>query len=709
MTNEKDIQKEMKWRVYLVYFAVCLFGLVIIGKALTIQIVEGAELKRKVESLTLVDKSIEAVRGNIYAEDGSLLATSIPIYEVRMDLNTEALTDEVFNKGIDSLSYQLSSLFKDKSPASWKQELVRARARGARYHLIKRNVRYTELKKLKTFALLRRGRYKGGFLYIQKNKREMPFQLLAARTIGYERDGVTPVGLEGAYSKQLSGVNGQRLMQKIAGGVWMPVGDENEVEPQDGYDIYSTIDINIQDVAESALLKQLERQQADHGCVVLMEVSTGSVKAIANLKRNANGNYYEGYNYAIGESTEPGSTFKLPALVAAIEDGHVDLEDLVDCGNGKLNLYDRTMYDSNFDDGGWGKISVKRIFEVSSNIGMAKIIRGAYAKNPQKFVDHLKAMSLAEPLGISIAGEGRPTIKNTDNNSWSGITLEWMAHGYEVLQTPLQILTYYNAIANNGKMVKPKFVDKITKGRSIVEEVKTEVINPAICSRKTIDKVKQALEGVIENGTATNLKNANFKIAGKTGTAQIANESYGYRYESKVSHQASFVGYFPAEDPKYSCIVVVNAPSRNVYYGNLVAGPIFKEVADKVYANSLEIHQPLAPQRFYASSKIPYSKSGYHDDVKKVFESLGVEVKSGTEMSEWISTSTQKEKVELTNRKLIDNLVPNVKGMGVMDAVYLLENAGLKVKFSGRGSVRSQSVMPGSRVFKGTEIVLELT
>lgn len=709
MTESKDIQKDIKWRVYLVYFGICLFGLAILVKALTIQLIEGPELKKKVESLTLVDKSIEAVRGNIYAEDGSLLATSIPIYEVRMDLNTPALTNEIFNKGIDSLSKQLSYLFKDKSPSAWKSELIRARAKGARYYLIKRNVRYTELKQMKEFAIMHRGRYKGGFLYIQKNKRERPFQVLAARTIGYERDGVTPVGLEGAYTKELSGINGQRLMQKIAGGVWMPVGDENETEPQDGYDVYSTIDINIQDVAESALLRQLSKQQADHGCVVLMEVATGNIKAIANLKRNENGQYYEGYNYAIGESTEPGSTFKLPALVAAIEDGYVDLDDIVDCGNGKLNIYNETMYDSNYDKGGWGKISVQRVFEVSSNIGMAKIISNSYSKNPQKFVDHLKSMSLGEPLGISIAGEGKPKIKNTDNKSWSGITLEWMAHGYEVLQTPLQTLTYYNAVANNGKMVKPKFANKITKGRKVVEEVKTEVINPAICSKSTIEKVKKALEGVITDGTAHNLSSANYKIAGKTGTAQIANESYGYKYDSKVSYQASFVGYFPAEDPKYSCIVVVNAPSRYVYYGNLVAGPIFKEVADKVYANSLEIHKELSKQKFMASSAIPYSKSGYGKDVENVFKMIGVEMEDSKISSDWVSTSTLDNSVKLENRNMIDNLVPNVKGMGVMDAVYLLENAGLKVKFVGRGAVKNQSITPGTRISKGSQIVLELT
>jgi cell division protein FtsI (penicillin-binding protein 3) len=704
-----EVKKDIAWRIYIVYFAVCLFGVAILGKALYIQLVEGAELKKKVQSLTLVDKNIEAVRGNIYATDGSLLATSIPIYEVRFDPNADAISSELFNTSVDSLAYHLSALFGDRSMAAYRKRLVDARENGERYLLIKRNVKYTELKQLKNFPLFRRGKYKGGFIYIQHNKRERPFRVLAARTIGYEREGVTPVGLEGAYSKVLKGVDGQRLMQKIAGGVWMPVGDESEIEPEDGKDIYTTIDVNFQDVAENALLKQLQKHQADHGSVVLMEVKTGAIKAIANLKKTERGTYYEGYNYAIGESTEPGSTFKLPALIAAIEDGYVDMGDIIDCGDGSKRYYDRIMYDSNHDDGGWGKITVKRVLEVSSNIGMAEIITKAYAQDPQKFIDRLDQMYLRKSLGIEIAGEGKPFIKNTSDDSWSGISLAWMAHGYELQQTPLQILTFYNAVANGGQMVKPKFVEKITKGREVERIVETEVLNPRICSKETIEKVKKALEGVVENGTASNLRNADYKIAGKTGTAQIANKNYGYSYQSKVSHQASFVGYFPADNPQYSCIVVVNAPSKNVYYGNLVAGPIFKEVADKVYANSLKMHEQLQEQPYTASSAIPYSKHGYKIDAEKVFAQLQVPVESKANDADWIVTSTKDTSVTIAPRQIQENLVPNVLGMGLKDAVYLLENQGLRVRIVGRGMVKNQSIQAGARINKGQEIQIELS
>lgn len=704
-----EVKKDIAWRIYTVYLAVCLFGILILGKAIAIQLVEGEELRAKVQTYTLVDKSIEAVRGNIYADDGSLLATSIPIYEVRFDPNADAISDELFAERVDSLAWNLSQLFKDRSTASYRKELITARKEGERYHLIHRNVKFTELKKMKEFPLFRRGKYKGGFIFIQRNKRERPFKVLAARTIGYQREDVRPVGLEGAYSEVLSGVNGQRLMQKIAGGVWMPVGDENEIEPEDGKDIYTTIDVNIQDVAESALLKQLEKHQADHGTVVLMEVKTGAIKAIANLKKNKNGSYYESYNYAIGESTEPGSTFKLAALMVALEDGYVDMDDIIDCGDGSRKYFDRTMFDSNHDDGGWGKITVQRVLEVSSNIGMAEIINRSYGQQPQKFIDRLAEMKLREPLGIEIAGEGKPYIKNTDDESWSGISLAWMAHGYELQQTPLQILTFYNAVANGGKMVKPKFVERISKGRKIVEEIETEVIHNQICSEKTIKKLQKALEGVVANGTASNLKNADYRIAGKTGTAQIANKNYGYSYQSKVSHQASFVGYFPADNPAYSCIVVVNAPSQNVYYGNLVAGPIFKEVADKVYANSLEMHKPLAPQNYQAYSPIPYSKHGYKKDIETIFQNLNIPIKTNAKDADWVVTSTEKERVVIGPRAITDNLVPNVVGMGLRDAIYLLENQGLRVKVDGSGMVKYQSINAGAKVKRGQEIKIELS
>ncbi len=701
-----EIKNDIAWRVYLLYFVICLFGVAIIGKAAYIQFFEGSEWEEKRQSLTLMEKSIDAVRGNIYAADGSLLATSIPIYEVRFDPNTESITNALFDQKIDSLAMLLSDLFKDRTKESYKQGLINARKEGKRYYLIKKDVRYTDLQTLKQFPIFRGGRYRGGLIIHQNSKRELPFKLLAARTIGYEGEDVS-VGLEGAYSSVLSGINGQRLMQKIAGGIWMPVGDENEISPENGKDIHSTIDVNIQDVAESALMRQLELHKADHGTVVLMEVQTGAIRAMANLKRSVSGNYYEGYNYAIGESTEPGSTFKLPVLISALEDGFVDMDDIIDCGTGAKQYYDQLMYDT--EKGGLGKITVQRVLEVSSNIGMAEIITKAYGQNPQRFIDNLDAMNLRAPLGVEISGEGKPYIKNTNSDGWSGISLAWMSHGYEVQQTPLQILAFYNAVANDGVMVKPKFVEKITQGGKIVQEVQTEILNPKICSQETIDKVKTALEGVVENGTARNLRNADYKIAGKTGTAQIANKNYGYSYNSKVSHQASFVGYFPADNPQYSCIVVVNAPSADVYYGNLVAGPIFKEVADKVYANSLNMHKEFESTPYYAQSAIPYSKHGKSSTAQQVFSLLDININVIDRDAEWITTHTKDSVVDLKPLAITENLVPNVVGMGLRDAIYLLENNGLFVKIKGRGMVKYQSLAPGTRINKGQKIEIELS
>ena len=703
--------KDIAWRIYLVYFFCCLLGFAVLGKVMWIQWVEGDQLREKSEKMTVANKTIRAVRGNIYASDGSLLATSIPKYEIRFDVNAEAISDEIFYNDLDSLCYRLSALLKEKSPGQYSTELIAARKsktksgnKGGRYHLIARNLSYSKLKRLKSFPIFRKGRYKGGLIFIQKNKREKPFRILADRTIGYKRTQVS-VGLEGAYNKELSGVDGKRLMQKIAGGNWKPLNDDNEIEPQNGYDLHTSIDINLQDVAENALLKQLSMHEADHGCVVLMEVKSGEIKAIANLKRNRVGGYYEGYNYAIGESTEPGSTFKLAVLIAALEDGYVDLDTEIDTEHGKKKFYDQTMYDTH----DYGVVSVKKAFEISSNVAMAKIVTQYYSDDPQRFIDHLHRMNLNNKLGIEIKGEGVPQIKGPKSSTWSGVSLPWMAHGYEILMTPLQILTFYNSIANNGVMVKPKFVNSVASKGKVVKTFPTEVINDRICSPKTLEMVKQMLEGVVNNGgTAANLKNTHYKVAGKTGTAQIANDQYGYEYESKISHQASFVGFFPAEDPTYSCIVVVNAPSRHVYTGNLVAGPIFKEVADKVYANSLQMHKELSTRSFLASSSLPYSMNGSRDELYHVFNALNVPITDLPETSEWMKTSTKDSIVETEALEVIPGLVPDVVGMGLRDAVYVLENSGLYIRFSGKGVVKRQSLPAGKRIVRGQTIKIEL-
>ncbi len=698
--------KESLNRSYLVYFSLTLLGLAIIGKALFIQVVEGAELREKAESLTTVFRDIEAVRGNIYADDGSMLATSIPIYEVRMDMNADGLTDEIFDEHLDSLCIALFDLFQDKSAIDWKRELLEQRDRGNRYHLIMRKVKFHEMKAMRDFPIFDLGRFRGGFIVLQQNRREKPFRLLAARTIGYSREGVTPVGLEGAYQKELAGVSGKRLMQKISGGVWMPINDENEVEPQDGYDVHTTINLNIQDVAENALLKQLQLHDADHGSVILMEVKTGDIKAIANLSKDDDGDYWEYYNHAIGESTEPGSTFKLASLVTAIEDGYVSLTDSVETGNGKAEFHGELMRDSKV--GGYGKISIKEAFAVSSNIGVMRVIERYYAKQPEKFIKGLKRMRLGESIGIEIAGEGEPLIKDPSDNSWSLITPLWTSIGYEVQETPLQILTFYNAIANDGKMIKPKFIRKLTDKSSVIREQPVEVISERICSEKTAKLGQELLEAVVQNGTATNLKNANYAIAGKTGTARIAKAGFGYG--KKITYQASFAGYFPADNPEYSCIVVVNAPNRSHYYASHVAGPIFQEIADKVYATSIKIHDELERQTDINSlTYIPVSKSGAQQDLFTVFDQLDIPIESTNPDNKWVITQTGPDKVTMRRRAITENLVPNVRGMSAQDAVFILENAGMTVSILGRGSIRVQSIEPGQRIIKGERITLELS
>lgn len=693
-------------RVYLIYGMICLFALIIIGQAFNLQVIQGDKWEEKQEQLTRKYREINAVRGNIYAADGSLLATSIPKYEVRFDAVAEAITDELFNENVDSLAYQLSKLYPEKSKSQYLQELKNARQQGKRYHLIKRNVKFTDLKKIKEFPIFKRGQYKGGFITVQQNKREKPFKMLASRTIGYQREGVKPVGLEGAYTKELSGVKGKRWMQKIAGGVWMPIDDGNGKEPEDGSDIYTTIDVNIQDVAEHALENQLKQHGAEYGCVALMEVATGEVKAIANLQKNTNGTYSERYNYVIGAATEPGSTFKLASLMVGFEDGYFGLEDEVDTENGEIRFYDAKMKDSH--EGGYGKISVKRGFEVSSNVLVSKIINEHYLSRPQDFIDRLYNMGLDKKLGVEISGEGSPFIKNSDDDTWSGITIPWMSIGYELKLTPLQILAFYNAVANDGKMVKPKFVKEIRKHGQLVKKIETEVLNNSICSDKTIKMAQKMLEGVVENGTAKNLKNDKYKIAGKTGTAQVANEHHSYHSIEGKIYQASFVGYFPADNPKYSCIVVVNAPSSGTYYGSHVAGPIFKEVADKVYANSIQIHEEINKKENLAVSRIPYAKDGYYADHKKIYSTLGVKTELSSENPKWARVSTGDKSVKIYNKKVAPIYVPDVTGMSIKDALFILENKGMRVQFSGNGTVKKQSVEPGKKLVKGEKIILEL-
>ena len=705
------LKKEIVWRVGVIYIFMLAFAILIIGKIFYLQVVEGGKWKEKAQTLTLKDITIESNRGDILAEDGRLLASSVPYYEIRMDTRSTGMDNATFNSNIDSLAYRLSELFRDKSAAKYKNELVNARRNGERFHLIKRRVNYNQLKKLKTFPIFRLGQYKGGYIELQTNLRIQPHVSLASRTIGYttKGEGGNVVGIEGAFDKELKGVEGVRLMQRLNGNVWMPVNDGNEVEPKDGMDVVTTIDVNIQDVAENALLKQLIRHEALHGTAVLMEVSTGEIKAIVNLERNSKGQYNESYNYAIGESRAPGSTFKLASMLALLEDGYVELDDTLDTGNGEILYYDKKITDTK--RGGHGVLTVQEIFEVSSNVGISKLVTDYYTGKEAKFINRLYSMNLNNRLGIVIKGEGEPEIKYPGDKMWSGVSLPQMSIGYEVRFTPLQTLTLFNAVANDSKMVKPMFVKGLMYHGDLVKTFDTEVINQSICSRSTLRKIKIMLEGVVERGTARNLKNNNYKIAGKTGTAQIANKKTGYTDKSKISYQASFAGYFPADNPKYSCIVVVNAPSRNVYYGNLVAGPVFKEIADKVYATNIEMHKGLdsAPNEIMSEVKIPYTKNSYKDELKFALVDLGINVNDEDVISDWVVTTKLDSCVKLGNRVISENLMPNVKGMGVKDAVFILENMSLGVELMGRGTILNQSIAPGTRISKGDLVVLEMS
>ena len=700
------VRDEIIWRSGIVYFAIALLAAALLVRILILQYVQRSKWSDMSEKFVYKTAEMPASRGDILTNDGRLLASSVPYYTIYMDTRSSGMSGATWSNGINGLSAGLSRLLGERSTSGWKSVITEARRKGDRYFLIKRKVDYETLKKLKELPIFREGQYKGGMVAQAENRRILPNSDLAARTIGYLNLGSegNEVGVEGAFDKDLAGKNGVAMKQRLTGGDWITVDNANSVEARDGNDVVTTLDIDLQDVATTALLNQLRKYDAHHGCAVLMEVSTGDIKAIANLEIGNDGNYHETYNYAVGESTEPGSTFKLPSLMAAIEDGVIDTGDIVDTGTGSVKYYNKIIRDTREE--GYGKITVKEVFEKSSNVGISKLIYEHYKDKPKEFVNRLYAMKLNEKLDLQIKGEGAPLIRYPGDKLWSGLSLPMMSHGYEVLMTPLQILTFYNAVANDGKMMRPRFVTAILRNGTVIKSYEPEVIINSIASRSTIRKAKKMMEGVVEHGTATNLKNANFKIAGKTGTAQIAKDKYGYRQGARISYQASFVGYFPAENPLYSCIIVVNAPSNGVYYGNLVAGSVFKEISDKVYATSFfRDYKPENKEDIKLTA--PEAGNGYRADISEVLRNLNVRYKR-TADDDWVATRESGDTIRLTGVKMLDGLVPDVRGMSLRDAIYLLENSGLRVRYSGKGRVLRQSPEHGARYYEGTVVSLEM-
>ena len=662
--------KNSPLKIYFVAFVIFVMACAIVVKLTNIQWVEGEYYRKLAKERTVKNFVIPANKGNLYSADGSLLATSIPNYKIRFD--AIAPKKEDFKKNIQALSDSLAILLQ-KPSSIIQSELTKARNNKNRYYLVARDLSYTDYTRIKNFPLFNLGAYKGGIIVDQETVREHPIGKIAERTIGYERIDenrkIRTSGIEGAFSKYLNGKDGKILKQKIAKGQWKPLRDINEVEPQDGYDVVSTIDVYIQDIAHHALLKQLKYYKADHGCVVVMETKTGEIKAISNLGKDKDSTYYEKLNYAVGESHEPGSTFKLLDLIALLDDKLIDTSAVFDSKGGQIQYRGKFVRDSH--EGGYGKISLARGFEVSSNTVMVQSVYNNYKNNPEKFTDRIVSYGLNKPLGLPFEGEGKPFIPEPKDKKWSALSLPWMAFGYGVAVTPLQTLTLYNAIANKGEMVKPIFVKEIKEWNRTIKKFDKIVINPKICSDETIAKVTAVLKNVVKKGTGAKLYSREFSMAGKTGTAAV---NYVINGGADKYYASSFVGFFPADAPKYSCIVVVHKPStiNNNYYGADVAGPVFKRIAQKIFTDSPTMNVVRNLKKKNQNQEKNYNRF----DEKAVLKF---------------------------------DTVPNVKGMAGMDAVTLLENLGIKVKAIGVGKVKRQSLNPGEKLDKSKTIILELS
>ena len=663
------IEKKIMFRYYISLGFIVFFAFILIGKLLYIQIREGDYYRNISANNTIKNFILEPSRGNIYSDDNSLLATTTPRYEIRWD--SKVPSESNFQEKKVNLSKGLSKIL-GKSFHYYLNILNNARKEGNRYLLISKNLSYSKYKQIRGLPLFNLSSLKGGLIVESKEVRENPMGKICERTIGYEKKDPSGhyirVGLEGAFSHFLKGQSGQRLKQKIANGQWKPINDNNEREPTQGYDIFSTINVNIQDITHHALLRQLEKYKADHGCAVVMKTNTGEIKSIVNLSKTRSGKYYEKFNYAVAESQEPGSTFKLMSVIATLENNNGISEKLIDTKNGEITFYEKyKVRDSK--KGGYGKLRPSKAFEVSSNTGIVKMVYENFKNNPEKFVDRLYNMGLNEVLGLSIKGEGKPMIPYPGDKNWSGISLPWMAFGYGIKLTPLQILSFYNGIANGGEIVKPRFVYKIkSPGSSSIKTYEKEILNPSICSNITLSKVQKMMFNVIDKkwGTANKIKSSQLKMAGKTGTCQIDYTSEETQYVS------SFVGYFPYEKPEYSCIVVVNKPNKEIgYYGGEVAAPVFKEIAEK-----LIVRTP-----------------------KEII------VKSINHTSNFLKNYKQIENYKRNKRSVI----PDFVGMPAMDAIVILEQMGLKFVLKGEGKVFKQSIKSGSKVDYNKKIILHLS
>ena len=705
-------------KTYLVYFGVLVFGIAILVKIVLVMTRDSKELSALAEEREYRIRPLEASRGNIFSADGNLMATSVPVYDIFFD--TKTVEDKVYASQLDSLCQQLAEMLPRRNAAEWREYLNNARAEGKRYHPIAKNISLNDYRKMQQFAIFKLGPNRGGIIAEKKIRRARPYNELAGRMIGYVNENENLfVGIEGAYNEHLKGINGQQLVRRIHHGGWIPENSENNADPQDGNDVYTTFDVKLQDIVENALNNTLTTTKAEMGCAILMDVETGYVRALANLKLNHETNQYEeSYNFALAERYEPGSVFKIASMVVLLNNfPDMQLTDKVNIGTGPIKFSNRVMKDDHSFAKG-GICTVQEVIEQSSNKGTAVLVTKSFMAHPEKYVDGLYALGLNKKIGTGIAGEAQPLIKHPSDKTrdgrkiWSNVSLPWMSIGYEVNVTPMQLLTLYNAIANGGKMMKPQFVTEIRHGNQTIEKFDPVVLNEQIAPPQAIEMLQTMLEGVVLRGTAKRqLSDCTFRTAGKTGTAQYCHPRLGYKYrEPGVYHKlynTTFVGYFPADKPRYSCIVVVNRARGPHWAAGSVSAPGFREIAEKVYALRLGIEEDqsdLATDNTVAAPAI-VSRSqalAYLNGIEANYTDYSLD-------EEWVTVEDNPDgSKKIRGAEVTGKTVPNVVGMNVSDAVYLLEGMGIEARFDGQGVVTEQSLPAGDTVKEKSVMNLKL-
>lgn len=685
-----DRKKELLIRAYLVLFCFVVVAVVILYKVFQISVIEGDKWKSKGADYVQV-RTIEADRGSIYADDLSLLVTTLPFFDIYMD--TKVPSEKLVNDKIDSLAIGLAKLNPAKSRYEWKSYILSARKQGKQYLSIAKELTVDKKEAYLSLPIFSSGRYGGGIIIERKSKREKPFGQFASRTLGVDRSTADKIGLEDYFDKFLKGPEQKRLMKKLDQDTWIPVMDLDEGNVEKGNDLYTTLNIGLQDITHHALLETCIESEAAEGTAIVMEVETGAIKAMSNFSRDGAGHYSEKYNHAIGKSSEPGSTFKLASVLALLDDGLADMDTKVNLGGGIKKFYNLTMYDSHMH--GIQSSTLREAFEISSNVGIATLCQNNYGATQRAgdFVKKLCQFGLCDKTGIEVNGEGIPFVKDPvrNKNEWYGTTIPWMSHGYELHQTPLQMLAFFNAIANDGKKMKPYLVSEIRGKYGTIKKFEPKVEIESIASEKSIRAVQDLLRGVVLRGTAKNLRSDIVTMAGKTGTTVVG---YGNQAEKK-SYNASFAGYFPAENPKYSVIVVIYKP-KGAYYGSSVAAPVFKKIAENYTLIDLELQATMQKPEDILVKRIPKRGVGYKEDFQTIMEYVNMDFKDRSK-SNWVEVDPYETKMLIDNKKIKISEVPDVRGMGARDATYVLENIGMDVVMEGVGKVYKQSLLPGSK------------